>query len=133
MQSKESLTTQLDWITDKISSRVWTLNVGTLGTTWSLLIAAMNIPESLRFTTTNSLPMFVLCGLAMMCDLVQYLAGFAYNRWILHTLKRSGATEFEYDSSAFLYRLREGCFYAKIALSLIAAIWLLVTLVLKLA
>ena len=42
MQSKKALLTELDWLTEKISSQVWTLNLGTLATTWSLLIAAEN-------------------------------------------------------------------------------------------
>jgi hypothetical protein len=39
MPKKADLISELDWITNKISSQVWTLNLGTLGTTWSLLIA----------------------------------------------------------------------------------------------
>ena len=47
MQTKEKLVEQLDWLTDKISSQVWTLNLGTLATTWSLLIASGSV-EKLR-------------------------------------------------------------------------------------
>ncbi len=33
MPNKADLLTELNWLTEKISSLVWTLNVGTLGTT----------------------------------------------------------------------------------------------------
>ena len=39
MPQKSELYAELNWITEKISSQVWTLNLGVLGTTWTLLIA----------------------------------------------------------------------------------------------
>jgi hypothetical protein len=47
MPTKAKLIEELDWLTDKISTQVWTLNLGTLATTWSLLIAAGSV-EQLR-------------------------------------------------------------------------------------
>jgi hypothetical protein len=38
MATKEKLLEELNYLTEKISLLVWTLNVGVLGTTWSLLI-----------------------------------------------------------------------------------------------
>ncbi len=68
------------------------------------------------------------CILAMLCELIQYLAGYANARFILGDLEHSGRTEFEYDKSNPFYILREACFYFKIALSLAASIWLLAVL-----
>jgi hypothetical protein len=130
MRTKEDLLKDLDWLTDKISSQVWTLNLGTLATTWSLLIAAGNV-EKLRIGGANAIPIMGLCILAMLCELIQYLAGYANARLILDGLQDSGRTDFEYDRSAPLYILREACFYTKIALTLAAAIWLLAVLVCK--
>jgi hypothetical protein len=45
MAVKENLLKDLDWVTEKISSQVWTLNLGTLGTTWSLLITT-SVPDN---------------------------------------------------------------------------------------
>jgi hypothetical protein len=70
-----------------------------------------------------------LCIFAMLCELVQYLAGYANARRMLNILENSERTEFEFDKSAPVYILREACFYAKIALSVVAAILLLVVLV----
>jgi len=38
MPEKASLLEELDWLSDKISSQVWTLNLTFLAATWSLLI-----------------------------------------------------------------------------------------------
>lgn len=120
---------ELDWTTDKISSRVWTLNLGTLATTWSLLIAAGSSDKLIG--NANALPIMSLCILAMLFDLGQYCAAYWNARSIEKGLKGSDRDEYEYDKSAFLYKLRVACFYIKIVLSLVAGAWLFVTLVWK--
>jgi hypothetical protein len=52
MATKEDLLKELNYLTEKISSLVWTLNVGVLGTTWSLLITT--VPENVRFSVRNA-------------------------------------------------------------------------------
>lgn len=128
MQSKKNLLTELDWLTDKISSQVWSLNLGTLATTWSLLIAAGSIPDNLRIGPRNAFPIMFLCILGMLSELGQYLAGYANAKSILRSLEGSGRTEFEYDKSAPFYLMRQWFFWIKIVLTLCAAIWLFATL-----
>jgi hypothetical protein len=86
MRNKKDLVEELNWLTDKISSQVWTLNLGTLATTWSLLIAAGNV-EKLRIGGANAIPIMGLCILAMLCELVQYLAGYVNARSICTVLR----------------------------------------------
>jgi hypothetical protein len=103
MPSKKDLGDELDWLTDKISSRVWTLNLGTLATTWSLLIATGSGEKLIR--SSNAIPIMLLCILAMLCDLGQYLAGYRYAKSILDRLEDNEQEEFEYNKSAPLYKL----------------------------
>ena len=131
MQTKEKLVEQLDWLTDKISSQVWTLNLGTLATTWSLLIASGSV-EKLRIGPANAIFIMALCIVAMLFELGQYFAGYRNALSILDRLESSGQTEFEYDKSAPLYVLRKWLFCGKIALTLFAALWLVVILARKL-
>jgi hypothetical protein len=128
--ARRCLVEELDWLTDKISSQVWTLTLGTLATTWSLLIAAGNV-EKLRIGSANAIPIMFLCIVAMLCELGKYLAGCFNARSILDRLERSGQAEFDYDKSAPLYILRKLCFYGEVAPSFAAAIWLLVVFALK--
>lgn len=53
MATKKELLDELDWLTDKISTQIWTLNLGTLATTWSLLIAGGSV-EKLRIGPLNT-------------------------------------------------------------------------------
>ena len=130
MQTKEDLVKELNWLTDKISSQVWTLNLGTLATTWSLLIAAGSV-EKLRIGPGNAIPIMFFCIVAMLFELGQYLAGYFNAKSILDRLESSGQSEFEYDKSAPLYVARKWFFCGKIALTLVAAIWLVVILAKK--
>jgi hypothetical protein len=130
MPAKAKLLEELDWLTDKISTQIWTLNLGTLATTWSLLIAGGSV-EKLRIGPSSAIFIMGLCIVAMLCELGQYLTGYFNARSILDRLESSGQTEFEYDKSAWLYILRKWFFCGKIALTLVAALWLVAILARK--
>lgn len=131
MQPKAKLFEDLDWLSDKISTQVWTLNLGTLATTWSLLIATGS-SEKLRIGNANAICIMLLCIVAMLCELGQYYTGYFNALSIKDHLEKSGETEFEYDKSATLYILRNRLFYVKALLSVAAAMWLIVVLAGKL-
>ncbi len=130
MATKDSLLEDLARVTEKISSQVWTLNLGTLGTTWSLLIAS-GLPENIRFTTRNAIWVFVPCLLSLLCEMGQYLSGYFLDRKLLRQMERENRTEFHYRKDDPLWRAREQFFYWKIFLTLIAAGILVYTLVQK--
>jgi hypothetical protein len=127
MQPKAKLVEELNWLTDKISTQVWTLNLGTLATTWSLLIATRGSEQFIK--SSNAIPIMALCIVAMLCELGQYYAGYFNAKSILNRLGES--EKFEYDEKAPLYILRHWLFYIKAALTLIAASWLLAALLAK--
>lgn len=127
MATKETLLKELDWVTEKISSQVWTLNLGTLGTTWSLLITAA-VPDKLKLTIADARWIFGLSLVALLCEMGQYLSSYRMYRSVLRELERAGAAEFQYDTGSIAYRLRIVFFYFKIALTISAAVLLLVTI-----
>jgi len=132
MPHKDDLLEELDWISDKISSQIWTLNLGILGTTWSLLVTSTSISEAFRFRTSDALPLISLCILALVAQMLQYLSGYITARQNLQRLELQRSDEFKYDKTGFFYRLREWCFQGKSVLTLLAAAWLITTLVRKL-
>src|SRR5689334_16824535 len=76
MVSREGLREELDWASAKISSQIWVLNLGILGTTWSLLLsgsAERTDAARLKFTFVEARWIFVFCLLGLFCDLAQYL------------------------------------------------------------
>jgi hypothetical protein len=130
MATKESLLEDLRRVTEKISSQVWTLNLGTLGTTWSLLIAS-GLPENIRFTTRNAIWVFVPSLLSLLCEMGQYLSAYFLDRKLLFQMERENRTEFHYRKDDILWRARESFFHAKILLTVIAAAILVYSLVEK--
>jgi hypothetical protein len=125
-RTKNDLISELDWITNKISSLVWTLNVGALGTTWSLLIAN-------RFTFRNAIWIFVPCILSILCEMGQYLCGYRLADRLLREMEREKRTEFEYPTADPLYKARDRFFFWKIVLAIAAGVILLFTLFQKFA
>ena len=87
--------------------------------------------NSCGFGTRNAIFIMGLCIIAMLCELGQYLAGYFNAKSILDRLESNGQTEFEYNKSKPLYIARKWFFCGKIALTLAAAIWLVVILAKK--
>jgi hypothetical protein len=130
MATKEDLVKELNWVTEKISSQVWTLNLGTLGTTWSLLIAS-GLPANIRFTTRDAIWIFVLSLLSLLCEMAQYLSGFFLAKRLHDQIEQSGRTEFQYPTNSILYKARQFFFGWKIVLTIAAAVILVLTLAQK--
>ena len=64
MTNKAKLMEDLNWTTEKISSQTWILNLGILGTTWTLLIsgaADKATSSKLNITFLEVRWIFVLC------------------------------------------------------------------------
>jgi hypothetical protein len=131
MATKKELRSELDWITEKISSQVWILNLGTLGTTWSLLIAS-GLPAGLRFTTRNAIWVFIPSLLSLLCEMGQYLCGYFLAHRLLDEMEENNTTEFQYPKDDWLYKWRHYFFCTKIVLTIGAAVVLLVTILRKL-
>jgi hypothetical protein len=108
MATKDDLRSELNWITEKISSQVWTLNLGTLGTTWSLLIVS-GLPTGLRFTTRNAIWVFIPSLLSLLCEMGQYLCGYFLARRLLNDMEENNTTEFQYPKMAAALFLYENC------------------------
>jgi|SRR5262245_38594388 len=126
MATKADLLSELNWITEKISSLVWTLNVGVLGTTWSLLIAR-------SFTFRNAIWIFVPSILSIICEIGQYFSAYWLDHRLLAELERNNRTEFQYPTDDPLYNARRIFFGCKIVLAIAAAVILLITLIQKYA
>jgi CDP-diglyceride synthetase len=89
MPKKDDIVTELNWTSEKISSLVWSLNVGTLGTTWSLLIAN-------RFSIRNAIWILVPCLLSLLCEMAQYFSGYWLALRIEEDMRRNNRKEYEY-------------------------------------
>jgi hypothetical protein len=132
MATRQNLLDELNWITDKISSGIWTVNFGVLGTAWALLVGS-DTSNRFRLEANDVKWVFILCLGGLLGELLQYLSGYINSRMVLSAIESENKTEFQYDKSAFWYRARGAFFYAKIVLTLLGAGFLLYKLYLRLA
>jgi hypothetical protein len=116
MATKDDLLKDLDSVTEKISSQVWTLNLGTLGTTWSLLIATSE-PPIVQLTAADARPIVILCITSLLCEMAQYLSGYVMDLRLLNWMERTNASEFQFDRRGGFYLSRRFFFYCKIVLT----------------
>jgi hypothetical protein len=114
MPKKADIVIELNWTSEKISSLVWSLNVGTLGTTWSLLIAN-------RFSIRNAIWIFVPCLVSLLCEMAQYICGYWLALRIEDDMKRNSREEFEYPTDSLLYKARKRLLWWKMAFAIVAA------------
>jgi hypothetical protein len=131
MARKEKLLEDLNWITDKISSQIWILNLGTLGTTWSLLVVGTPA-NPVKITFIEARWIFLFCFSALMCEMAQHLSAYCMSKNILDRIEARGQNTFEFDPNSGWFKLRSCLFWAKIALTVIASLYLLVIIFLKL-
>jgi hypothetical protein len=108
MPTEKDLHEELNFLTEKISTLVWTLNVGTLATTWSPLVTN-SMPDHVRFSVRNAFWVFLLCFLALASELGQYMAGYWQARSHRNEMENTGRKTFAYVKTDFRYRMRENC------------------------
>lgn len=128
MAKKERLLADLDWVTEKISSEIWTVNFATLGCTWALLVTSKDIAYTFRLSSDQARWIFIFCLAGLVTELLQHLSAYINARILLSTLESTERDDFQYDRTSLFYRFRIDFFYAKIILTLTGALWLLVTL-----
>jgi hypothetical protein len=81
MAPKESLIEDLDNVTEKLSTKVWTLNLGTLGTIWALLITT-NLPNNIHIDVRDAAWVLILCFFSLVCDMGQYFSAYKMDKTI---------------------------------------------------
>jgi hypothetical protein len=100
MPTRQELYKELDWVTEKISSQIWTLNLGTLGTTWALLITS-SIPEKFRLTFAEARWIFLASVCALLCEMGQYLSAYKMYRGIQARLEENNQDQYELDPCVY--------------------------------
>jgi hypothetical protein len=131
MIKKEKIIDDLNWITEKISSLVWYINLGTLGTTWSSVIGTSKY-DAFRITFFEARWIFILCLSALLCEMGQYISAYFDAAGVLNRMEAEKRQTAEFDPSSPYYIARKFFFGAKIVLTVVAAVLLLVLIFYKL-
>lgn len=122
MPSKGKVIEELNYLSELVSNRTWTISLSILALCWALILPAkdkaLDVSENLLF------PSILGAVLALFADLSQYSAGLFLNRRILRKMEKSNLEELGYSLRDPLYRIRQFMFSAKVISALLAALWL---------
>ena len=130
MVSKDDVGKELNHLTEKISTLVWTLNVGALGLAWSLLITS-SVAANVRFSAPNAIWIFVPSIIALLCEFGQYLSGYRGARKLYDEMEEKNLEKSEYRKDDVWYKARGRFFWAKIGFTIAASLILVYTLLMK--
>jgi hypothetical protein len=98
MPTKEKLLAEQEWASAKISSQICVLNLGALGTTWSLLISGA-VSDKVKITFSEARWILLLCFLGLAFDLGQYLSAYILGEKIRKKMEDQGLKTFEYPAT----------------------------------
>jgi hypothetical protein len=126
MVSKEKVLTQLDLLTDQLSTQVRTIAFGALAFAWGLLLGdsavARSIAERLEW---HLVAVGAMAVLTMSLDFAQYLAGYVNVLSLYHTMETAKTDNGEYDTSTYSFKFRLYLFYLKMISLGVTVLWLL--------
>ena len=125
MPDIDNLIEELDWISEQVSKRVWTISVATLAFSFSFIIESIGNENKQAFLVPAMvIGPIVLVTLSMVFDLAQYLSGYQQNISMLRRAEKQDLEEINYDRTNFWYRLRSAAYQLKIGFCLAGTLWL---------
>jgi hypothetical protein len=126
---KEKILSQLDVVSDKLSTQVRTTTLGVLALTWGLLVGDSPTAQAISLKLRPSL--VVLGGAAvfvLFLDFLQYFAAYLNVSEIRAQMEEKGLQETEYDYRSATHRLRIFFFWAKMIALMLTVVGLLLVL-----
>ena len=124
MATKAQIIGDLNWTTEKLSSLIWYINIGTLGTAWSAVISTAK-DDAFKVTFYEARWIFALCLVALLFELGQYISAYFQTKSVLDLMEAHKSETSTYDKSSLLYKVRKLFFGAKIISTILAATLLL--------
>jgi len=116
MPDKATVIANLDRHTGRLSDRVWSVSVGVIAVSMTYVVESAANREPF-LTPAEVAPAAGLALLALLADLLQYLAAIRRNLGLLRTMEREGRAEMTFDTRAAAY-------WSKLALCVAATAWI---------
>jgi hypothetical protein len=130
MATEADILSELNFITDRLSTQVRTTAVGALAFSWGLLIGdsavAKNVTAQLKWHLVGVCAAAVL---TLFLDFAQYCAGYKETLKVYRTAQQAANHEAQYNEASLYFILRSLFFYAKLAGLSATVFWLLSDLV----
>lgn len=133
MPTRDALRSELDWLSERISNRVWVASTGVLATCIAFLFEGSNGDDSAFLTPFELAFPLALSIVAILLDFLQYLAGWRQTSLLFDELEVKGSDEGKFSRKSKLYVLRYSFFFAKIVACVAAVTWLAAEIALTVA
>ncbi len=117
----KDLVTELQYLSDRLSTQVRTIALAVLALVWLFLAGGKDAPTLTRYPPRWCLLVVAALALmAMMCDHLQYVSGYVSSKRTLDEAERKEKAKTDFDYTSWPYRLRVWMFWAKQALTFAA-------------
>lgn len=126
MPTKSDLIDNLNWTTERLSSRVWSIAVGVLATCLAYIIESTKKNGEPFLSPVDVAMPAGIALIALLLDLLQYVAANRQSLALLREIEAKGAESGLYDPKSFASRLRSFAYTAKIGACVVSAVWLIV-------
>ena len=124
MPTKTDVIKNLDWVTERVSNRVWSVSVGVLATALAYIIESTKQDGTPFLLPQQVVGPAVVALLALIFDLLQYIAANSQDRALLRRMEKQNVTQLPYDSKSFWYTIRNTAYWVKIIFCFISVLWI---------
>ena len=124
MPSRDALKSDLDWLSERISNRVWVASTGVLATCVAFLFEGASSDNSAFLTPSELALPLAFSILAVLFDFLQYLVGWWQTSRLHDQMEAIGSDDGKFSRRSALYLSRHLFFLAKIGTCIVAVVWL---------
>ena len=125
MPSQSELHEDLNWLSERISNRNWTISIGVMAFCITFIVESAGSQQAPFLDPKQVVGPIVLALLSLVFDIMQYIAAYSLSHGLLTAMESTDVDKLGYDRKAPAYRVRVAAFRVKVALSLAAAAWLI--------
>lgn len=126
MPEKSKIYEELDWLSERISARVWVISIAVLATSFAYLVESTKADGAPFLNPKQVFWPAILALTSILFDILQYISAFFLTRSLLRNIEDSEKDALPYNKSDFLYRARSWSFYLKMVLCVLSAVWIIV-------
>ena len=113
MASREKLIEDHNWLTERVSNRVWAVSTATIASCLAFLIEGGNAASEPFLSPKQLAIPLVASLLAVLSDLLQYWIAVRQTAKLLNAIEQADEENGQFDTNAWDYRVRSWSFKLK--------------------
>ncbi|TMV12539.1 hypothetical protein [Arenibacterium halophilum] len=131
MATKAQIIANLDWLTERISNRVWTISAGIVVISLAYVVEGSG-SNGVAFLEPEqvSLPAAIAL-LSLLFDMLQYVFGTKSHTRILVRMEAEDQVDAKFDTTEIYYRAQKLSFFAKIGCCITASVWMILLIFIR--